>query len=440
MNDIQNENGPLGPTDAQIARMHAAIHAQIAAEAAPARSNIRRNWTIGGALALLVLLAGGTSAAMATGIIHTPAWFTAAPVPGPTVTHDPVAVVTEPPTPTPMPTATATSPVVTQQGGEPRTRVELGCDELLPAATVSGVMGSGTRVDSGAESNWASTPLALDSVIGDDAQAALGALRCGWGNETRVEMLTATVTPSDVVDPTAHTGPGYTKIGDLPEFGAGASDWRDEGGGVYVDVPVNGQLLEVFTNGFTTSSAPGDAIGPALTLARAALTALSGAPAPRPAYEAPGGVNPDCSAFAHAVTSEPGTGVLKSAPPQALGIDTHAFAALDGLACSYTHTSATGTDATAAQVLYLPGGAWDWSRATSTGTGGVKLATVAGLGDQSLAGCTSDAANYSTSGGVCLVEVRSGGSWLHVRVDTADRASAIAIARSINDELTKLAG
>ncbi|WP_344776324.1 hypothetical protein [Gryllotalpicola kribbensis] len=101
-----NENQtPLGPTDAQISRMKANIHQAIAADQAAVRR--RRGWTIGGTLGLLVVLAGGTSVAMAAGVLKAPQWLAAAPAPAPTATHEQENATA--PTPSPTLTLTPTS-------------------------------------------------------------------------------------------------------------------------------------------------------------------------------------------------------------------------------------------------------------------------------------------------------------------------------------------
>jgi len=130
MNEFENPGAPLGPSDAQIARMHAAITAEIAADAAPAAPRRRgRGWLIGGTLGLLVLLAGGTSAALATGVIHAPKWFTTASAPDPVVTHEPVPAVSETPTQAATPTPTPTKPAVFSST----------CEQLVPSSLVASI-------------------------------------------------------------------------------------------------------------------------------------------------------------------------------------------------------------------------------------------------------------------------------------------------------------
>jgi hypothetical protein len=187
--------GPLGPSDGQIARMRANVHATIAAD--QSRTRRRRGWTIGGAMGLLVILAGGTSVAMAAGVLQAPAWFVAAPAPTPTATHEPVTVTTPTPTPsaTPIPTPVA---------------FNLPCDRQFDPAVLSSIApglrlapngpgsvapptGHGIGPDSVSLMTNAGPPMA-DSDI---AAAQSGFYTCAWfGGDGPIAGVTLSVLPN----------------------------------------------------------------------------------------------------------------------------------------------------------------------------------------------------------------------------------------------------
>lgn len=437
MNENQKPQGPLGPTDGQIARMRGNIRGAIAAE--QTRGHRRRGWTVGGTLGLLVVLAGGTSAAMAAGVLQAPAWFIAAPAPAPT--HTPAAATTPSatPTPTPTPTATAAAPEG-QHDGKPTTRIAVSCADVLPEATVSSLIGKDALLGLG----YGGDNLSLYSVpqlLSTNAALTPGALDCDWGSSSEDASLLVTITPLDAFDPSVLDGPAHDRaqLAPDPDLGAGATVWGDDDGDAIVFVPVNGEMLEVFA---TEGGGPiGASINPttnAESAARTALQQLKSAPAPLPPYSSEGSLSTDCQTFAQAITAKPGTGVLRAAgsSPSLLS---DPFTYPGGLDCLYTHTAVDGTDPVPVGVYYLPGGAWDWGQAQEAAFNHLKLTTLPGLGDDALVGC-SPTNDPSFGAPFCEVDVKLDNSWLDVKVTTSDQATAVDIAKSITDEIAELAG
>lgn len=436
MNDTLDPRGQLGPTDVQIARMRSNVRATIAAE--QTRTRRRRGWAIGGSLSLLVIVAGGTSAAMAAGVLQAPSWFVAAPAPAPTATHEPVSVTTPTPSATPTSTPTTSAEPAGQFGGKPTVREPLGCSDLVPATALTAALGSNVQPGPDASANiYAGSTDALPGLIADDAGLALGALECSWNDPSTVSQVVVTVTPLDSFDTTTlDPRDGFGKVSTDPALGPDASVWINDGGLITVSAPVNGSMLTVSAYG----GGPGtDAKTTAMAVAQAAFQQVQAAPAPRPAYSAAGGLSTDCAAFAQAVTAKPGTGVLtgNATSPYAV-LNEFPFTYLGGLDCKYAHTAADGSGSLPVRVLYLPGGAWDWARVSAGNTGALKLAATTGLGGTALTGCVSNTAS-PFGVGFCEADVQLDGSWLDVQVDTTDQTAALAIAKSVSDEVTELA-
>jgi len=435
MNTELDPHHPLGPSDAQIARMRTNVHATIATD--HTRTRRHRGWTIGGTLGLLVILAGGTSVAMAAGVLQTPPWLTAAPTPTPTATHEPVTVTTPTPTPTatPVPTPTASAMPVAPP---PQPRVPLSCDQLVTPADRTVVLGAGSQASHVEDAPYViGSPQALDGLNSYDAQLAAEPLRCEWASASVANVMFVSVTPLDAVMPDEEPDSTATVQQAPAQLGDKSRLMVEQDGAVLLQFMTTSVEVEIYLEPHrgTAVSAAGSSAGTD-AIANLGVTIhsrLAQAKPLAPPYAAPAQLrHVACDAIASAVTAKPGTGILHGEYTAYFD-----YTSIGGQECSLVHTDAEGRNRADVQMAYLPGGTWDLDRIQSMDSGPLKLTAAYGLGDKALVGCV--ASDGPGGGPTCWVHLFENEAWLDVSVGTADQGEAIAIAQSIQNGITELA-
>ncbi|GAA4160049.1 hypothetical protein GCM10022286_15520 [Gryllotalpicola daejeonensis] len=368
MNTELDPLGPLGPTDAQIARMHAGVRATISID--QVRTRRRRGWTIGGTLGLLVVLAGGTSVAMAAGVLRAPAWFTAASAPAPTATatatREPITVTV--PTPTPSPTTTS-APVT----------FDLPCEQQIDPAVLARVapgLTLGTSIIAPQSGDVAQrltlAPVGIPSeAVADLAAAQSGYYSCTWGGPSTVSLpvaqISLAVLPAAAgsfdADSAYYAGnPPAQQLPPLPlgdrEFAGCADDAFHNG--CRIDILQDDLWLAVVVTPGSGHALDASSAATALSsVAESALSRLFTAGMEPPAAEP--GTSPqlsstDCSAIQRALTSQLGGAALTWS---GLSADDDAPLLREAFNESGAYTCSA---ANLTEVTVIPGaGSWGWA-------------------------------------------------------------------------------